>query len=81
MTGTVVEKTMKSGTTYLYIRISYKDTRKKNWQQKWIPTGLPAKGNKKQAKALVPGDPRTICISGISGRRHQSGYPSGYSSG
>lgn len=54
MTGTIVEKLMKSGISYLYIRISYKDARTQNWQQKWVPTGLTAKGNKKQAKAMIP---------------------------
>ena len=54
MTGTIVEKKMKSGIPYLYIRLSYKDVRSQKWKQKWLPTGLPAKGNKKQAKAMLP---------------------------
>lgn len=54
MTGTIVEKVTKTGASYLYIRLSYKDAITKNWKQKWIPTGLIAKGNKKQAKAKIP---------------------------
>ena len=54
MTGTVVEKATRSGPAYLYIRLSYKDARTQSWKQKWIPTRLPAKGNKKQAKSMIP---------------------------
>ncbi len=54
MTGTIVEKATRSGTPYLYIRLSYKDARTQSWKQKWIPTGLPVKGNKKQAKSMIP---------------------------
>lgn len=54
MTGIVLEKTMKSGVSYLYIKLSYKDSSTKKWKSKWVPTGLPAKGNKKQAKAMLP---------------------------
>ncbi len=55
MTGSIVEKTTKAGTSYLYIRLNYKDARTKGWKQKWIPTGLISRGNKKQAKAMLPG--------------------------
>ncbi len=54
MTGTIVEKVTKTGASYLYIRLSYKDASTKSWKQKWVPTGLIAKGNKKQAKAIIP---------------------------
>lgn len=54
MTGTILEKTMKSGASYLYIKLSYKDAFTQKWKSKWIPTGLLAKGNKKQAKAMIP---------------------------
>lgn len=54
MTGIVLEKTMRSGISYLYIKLSYKDAKTQKWKSKWIPTGLTAKGNKKRAKALLP---------------------------
>ncbi len=54
MTGTVHEKTMKSGQSYLYIRISYKDASTSKWRQKWVPTGLTTKGNRKRAAAMIP---------------------------
>lgn len=53
MTGNIYEKTTQAGASYLYIRISYKDARTMKWKMKWIPTGLSAKGNRKQAKSMI----------------------------
>lgn len=53
MTGTVQSKTLRSGKTYLYIYLSYKDPQTGKWKQKTVPTGLEEKGNKRKAQAMV----------------------------
>lgn len=53
MTGNIQEKTNKSGKTYYYIRLSYKDPISQAWKQKWVATGLTVKGNKRKAEAMV----------------------------
>lgn len=53
MTGSIQTKTLKSGNTYLYIYLSYKDPKTGYWKQKTIPTGLEAKGNKRKAQAMI----------------------------
>lgn len=37
---------------YFYIVIDYRDSHNKR-HSKWFPTGLPVKGNKKRAEALL----------------------------
>lgn len=54
MTGTIQSKTLRSGKTYLYVYLSYKDPVTGKWKQKTVPTGLEEKGNKRKAQALVP---------------------------
>lgn len=53
MTGTVQSKTLRSGKTYLYIYLSYKDPQTGKWKQKTVPTGLEEKRNKRKAQAMV----------------------------
>lgn len=53
MTGSIQEKTNKSGKAYYYIRLSYKDPVSQAWRQKWVATGLPVKNNKRKAEAMV----------------------------
>lgn len=55
MTGTVIELNQKSGATYLYIKLSYKDIDTHKWKQKIVSTGLPTRGNRKKAAELIPG--------------------------
>ena len=47
MTGSLQERTMKSGKTYYYIVLNTKPNKT------WISTGLEAKGNKRQAQELL----------------------------
>ena len=53
MTGSLVEKTLKSGNTYYYIKLSYKDTETGLWCQKLLSTGLESNGNKRKATAMI----------------------------
>lgn len=53
MTGSLVEKTLKSGNTYYYIKLSYKDTKTGLWCQKLLSTGLESNGNKRKATAMI----------------------------
>lgn len=53
MTGSIQEKTNKSGKAYYYICLSYKDPINHSWKRKWVATGLPVKGNKRKAEAMV----------------------------
>lgn len=54
VTGTIVEKKQKSGSSYLYVKLSYKDPDDQRWKQKVIGTGLTARGNKKKAAEMIP---------------------------
>lgn len=53
MTGSIQEKTNKSGKAYYYICLSYKDPISQAWKRKWISTGLKVKNNKRKAEAMV----------------------------
>ncbi len=53
MTGTVQSKTLRSGRTYFYIYLSYKDPMTGKWKQKTVPTGLEGRGNKRKAQAML----------------------------
>lgn len=53
MTGTVQPKTLRSGKTYFYIYLSYKDPITGKWKQKTVPTGLEESGNKRKAQAML----------------------------
>jgi integrase len=50
MTGTLQTKKLKGGEYYYVVLYLYEDGKRK---PKWIPTGLPIKGNKKRADALL----------------------------
>ena len=53
MTGTLQIKKMKSGNSYYYIKLSYKDSRTNEWRQKTLATKLEAKNNKRKAESMV----------------------------
>ncbi len=53
MKGTVQTKTTKKGAEYIYIYLSYSDPVTRKRKQKVISTGLPAKGNKRRAEAMI----------------------------
>lgn len=53
MTGSIQEKTNKSGKAYYYICLSYKDPISQAWKRKWVSTGLKVKNNKRKAEAMV----------------------------
>ena len=53
MTGSICEKSFKSGNSYLYIVLQYKDARSGKWKTKMVSTGLSAAGNKRKAKAMI----------------------------
>lgn len=52
MTGTLVTKQNKSGQSYFYIKLSYKNPVSHKWCQKMVSTHLEVKGNKRKAEAL-----------------------------
>ncbi|MBQ7507106.1 MAG: site-specific integrase [Lachnospiraceae bacterium] len=54
MTGTVITKKHKSGRTYLYVKLSYKEPGTGKWQQKVVGTGLEERGNRRKAAEKVP---------------------------
>lgn len=54
MTGSIYTQKMRSGKTYLYIKLSYIDPKTCKWTQKGVPTGLEEKGNRKKAKEMIP---------------------------
>ena len=52
MTGTLQIKKLKSGKSYYYVRLSYKDARTGKWKTKALSTKLEPKNNKKKAEAI-----------------------------
>lgn len=52
MTGTLVTKQNKSGQSYFYIKLSYKNPVSHKWCQKMVSTHLEVKGNKRKAESL-----------------------------
>ncbi len=53
MTGSLQIKKLKSGKSYYYIRLSYKDARTGQWKTKTLATKLEAKNNKKKAESMI----------------------------
>lgn len=53
MTGTLQMKTLASGNTYHYVKLSYKDPRTDSWKSKTLATGLEVKNNKRKAEAMI----------------------------
>lgn len=53
MTGTLQIKTLNSGNSYYYVKLSYKDSRTKEWKTKTLGTKLEVKNNKRKADAMV----------------------------
>lgn len=53
MTGTLQMKTLASGNTYYYVKLSYKDPRSNSWKSKTLATGLEVKNNKRKAEAMI----------------------------
>lgn len=54
MTGTLQIKKLKSGNSYYYVKLSYKDSRTNEWKQKTLATKLETKNNKRKAEAMIP---------------------------
>ncbi len=54
MTGTLQIKKLKSGNSYYYVKLSYKDARTNEWKQKTLATKLEVKNNKRKAESLIP---------------------------
>lgn len=52
MTGTLQIKKLKSGNSYYYVKLSYKDSRTNEWKQKTLSTKLPVKNNKRKAESM-----------------------------
>lgn len=53
MTGTLQTKQLKSGKSYYYVRLSYKDPRTAEWKTKTLATKLEVKNNKRKAEAMI----------------------------
>ena len=53
MTGTLITKKLKSGKSYYYVKLSFKDPVTGTWRQKLLGTGLETKGNKRKAEAMI----------------------------
>ena len=53
MTGSLVEKSLKSDNKYYYIKLSYKEKSTGKWRQKMLGTGLEVTGNKRKASAMI----------------------------
>lgn len=53
MTGILQTKTLASGNTYYYVKLSYKDPRSNSWKSKTLSTGLEFKNNKRKAEAMI----------------------------
>lgn len=54
MTGSLQTKKFKSGVSYYYVKINYKDAKTAQWKIKWVATGiLAAPGNKRIANKKV----------------------------
>lgn len=53
MTGSLQIKKLKSGKSYYYVRLSYKDARTGQWKTKALATKLEVKNNKKKAESMI----------------------------
>lgn len=54
MEASVQSKTQRSGRSYFYIVLSYKDFKTEKNKTKWVSTGLEVRGNKKRAESMIP---------------------------
>ena len=54
MTGTLQIKKLKSGNSYYYVKLSYKDSHTNEWKQKTLATKLEVKNNKRKAESMIP---------------------------
>lgn len=54
MTGTLQIKKLKSGNSYYYVKLCYKDARTGAWRYKTLATKLEVKNNKRKAEAMIP---------------------------
>ena len=54
MEASVQSKTQRSGRSYFYIVLSYKDYKTQKNMTKWIATGMEVRGNKKRAESMIP---------------------------
>lgn len=53
MTGTLQVKKLKSGNSYYYVKLCYKDMRTEEWRYKTLATQLEVKNNKRKAEAMI----------------------------
>lgn len=53
MTGSLQPKTLADGKAYFYIVLNFYDRQTGKRKPKWIPTGLPVKGNKRKADQML----------------------------
>lgn len=51
--GILITKTLPSGKSYYYVRLSYKDQLTNSWKTKTLATKLEVKNNKRRAEAMV----------------------------
>ena len=54
MEASVQSKTQRSGRSYFYIVLSYKEYKTQKNMTKWISTGMEVRGNKKRAESMIP---------------------------
>lgn len=54
MTGTLQIKKQRSGNSYYYVKLCYKDARTDSWKYKTLATKLDVKNNKRKAEAMIP---------------------------
>lgn len=54
MTGTLQIKEQRSGNSYYYVKLCYKDSRTATWKYKTLATKLEVKNNKRKAEAMIP---------------------------
>lgn len=53
LTGTLVTRTLRTGKTYYYVRLSYKDPITEVWKTKTLATKLEVKNNKRKAENMI----------------------------
>ena len=53
MTGSLQIKKLKSGKSYYYVRLSFRDARTGQWKTKALATGLETRNNKKKAESMI----------------------------
>ena len=53
MTGTLQIKEQRSGNSYYYVKLCYKDSRTGTWKYKTLATKLEVRNNKRRAEAMI----------------------------